>query len=72
MLVFRCQNGIVLWLLERTGRNTGRARCLRDQLTVAMAPRADATWEQSLVAITQHTVALAGAIVQVVAIPASF
>lgn len=66
VLVFRCANGIVVWDKKDTlTPSGGHWLCLRDQFTI-QSPSSDEQVEQTLLALAQHSVGLAGAIQQVV------
>jgi len=65
VLVVRCANGVVVWSPRKNADRTVSWVCLRDNFVVAQAGSL-AGVEQQLSAMAQHSVALSGAIQQVV------
>lgn len=65
LVVVRGNNGVVTWSKQLVDLHAHNWVCSRDQFVVA-GPDAPADAEASAVAIAQHSVALVGAILQVV------
>jgi hypothetical protein len=72
MLVIRCAQGVVAWIFSRAGPETGTVTCNQDGTVVALSRTPDATWTAAMGTIGAHSVALKGAIVEMVYIPADF
>lgn len=64
IIIFRCQNGIVAWNKIPTGRNKFVWRCTRDQVGID-APADSTKVEAFVLQMAQHSVQLAGAVLQV-------
>lgn len=69
MFVIRCANGIVLWLITTSDQDHAALVCQTDQMSVALTRSATSSWEQSLLAVATHSVALKGAIQQILFLP---
>jgi hypothetical protein len=69
MLILRCANGVVAWLLRGIDPEHAQAICQADQFTVALTRSATASWADSLLSIATHSAGLKGAVQQVLYLP---
>ena len=69
MLIFRCVNGVVGWLIRQTAPDQVALTCVNDQTVVVMPRSADSSWPTHLLAIAQHTISLSGAIQETIVLP---
>ena len=69
MLVFRCAQGVVGFILAPVDHVRGTATCVNDQAVFALDRVASASWPAQLLAIVAHAVALKGALAEVVVLP---
>lgn len=65
VILIRCQNGIVVWVRLSEGPHSWKWLCGDDGFTVS-APTNAVTAKSVLLSMAQHSVALAGSILQVV------
>lgn len=65
MIVFRCANAPVLWLVSAKRRGVVRqARCINDGAVLALTPTPTSAYVSALRAMVTHSVQLGGAIVE--------
>jgi hypothetical protein len=72
ILIFRCLNGVVLWVARQESVREGRLRCVRDNFSIPMSYVADHSWEVALAGAMQHSVTLAGAFQDLYVLPSQF
>jgi hypothetical protein len=69
VLIFRCANGVVAWLISRSGQEMNTATCTADGTVVQLARSPDQTWVNAIASIGAHSVSLKGSIVETIFIP---
>jgi len=69
VVVFRCQNGVVSWLLHVVSIDHAEALCINDNIKLQLSVSADATWSTQLRSMATHAIALSGAILETIVLP---
>jgi hypothetical protein len=69
VIVFRCAQGPVGWILKRDGQDSGHAMCIVDGLRLPMSRHADASWETQLLAMANHSIGLKGPLQEIIYLP---
>jgi len=69
LVVFRCQNGVVGWLLHRLANGSAEALCINDNTKLQLSVSAYATWSTQLRSMANHATAVSGAILETIVLP---
>jgi thiamine monophosphate synthase len=71
IVVFRCTNGPVAYLLRRASQKTGVALCVNDQTSIALSIVADNTWIAAFTQMAAHAISLKGSLLETIVLPSS-
>lgn len=71
IVIFRCQNGPVGYLLRRASQTTAISLCVNDQTSISLSVVADNTWIAALTNMAAHAISLKGALIETIVLPSS-